>query len=375
MSKDTDEIKNSTIDFISYLKRRMNGRPDLQTRLNSLLSGILITDTRANYANYANDAKDVAYRKDTTIRSHNPNGVIRFLRLFSIDDGLKWFTHKWDNNPEAHSLEQLFLYLESNLAKLRNYCFGIDNQGIPAKLYYHVLNFIRPDKQGRYILYDQHKESIDTTWADLRKWCAENTGQWPARFITPSGQSFETTIENFKRTIEFRTDCSVTERFGSQLRDLIQKSTFGSVKLEFTRSYREISKDLSAYCYVNSLFDGIRELCEEWINKYKAKGDALVIDLDQNDSCYILTMLHKDSYFSCSRKKLDGLSGNFKGIREKLFSVCDFSIKSRLNGESIEIVALEDGMKAEGPSIISPTIIRNIEQPINGVLYTFKIYK
>ena len=322
------------------------------------------------------DAESTEKKKqsDKTLRLHNPRGIIRFLRLFSVDDTLKWFTHKWDNNAKILSLETLFANLTINNNNLSDYCFGLENQGITAKLYYHVWNFIRPDKSSNNVVYDQFGEKFDTTWADLKEWCKENPGRWPDSFITPSGKSFDTIITRFKRTIEFRTDCSTADKFGAQVRELINRTILGSVKVEFTKRYRELGRDLCLYCNVNDLFAGIKEICV-WVSSYKSKGEKLIVDMEYYETYYLLTLFHEGSYFSGSQDKLCGLSGNFKNIREKLFSVCDFTMSSTLNGESVDVIALSDEMEMVGTNIVSPCKIVPSSYSNKGVLYTLKLYK
>ena len=86
-------------------------------------------------------------------------------------------------------------------------------------------------------------------------------------------------------------------------------------------------------------------------------------------------MLHKGSYLSGDDLKLKGLSGNFKKVRELLFSVCDFSMFGKKNGQTLEIIALDNDSRMRGKNIISETKIINSEKTIGGVLYTFKLYR
>lgn len=360
-------VQRELKEFIYYLTHNKNLTKAQQLKRDELLA----RDYGRKPIN--EESKEKKKHSDETTRLHSPKGVIRFLRLFSVNDTLKWFTHKWDNNAYPISLETLFANLTFN-NNLNGYCFGEENQGITAKLYYHVWNFIRPDKSSNNTVYDQFGEKFDTTWADLTEWCKENPGIWPDSFITPSGKSFDTIITRFKRTIEFRTDCSTTDKFGSQVRELINRAIVGSVKVEFTSRYRELGRDLCLYCNVNDLFAGIKEICE-WVSSYKSKGEKLVVDMEYHNTYYLLTLFHEGSYFSGSQDKLCGLSGNFKSIREKLFSVCDFTMSSTLNGENIDVIALTDDMEMVGANIISPCKILPSSKSSIGVLYTLKLYK
>ena len=86
-------------------------------------------------------------------------------------------------------------------------------------------------------------------------------------------------------------------------------------------------------------------------------------------------MLHKGSYFSGNVEKLKGLSGNFKKIRELLFSVCDFSMSGEKNGKAIEIIALDNETQMYGKNIISETKIVECNNSVEGVLYSLKLYR
>lgn len=357
-------LTKDQLDFISFMKRETSSQPNLNERLEKYLIDLPTTEPVIN-------EKKIS---DNTTRHHNPKGVIKFLRLFSIDDTLKWFTHKWDNNSEELNLSNLFRNFSSNLNKLRTFSFGDANQGIPAKLFYNVINFVRPDKLSDYPVYDQSGKKFDATWADVKEWAEMNPGVWPAPFITLSGQSFETTVHHFKQTIEFRTDGSLKERFNSQIRELIKTYIVGAVNVEFTKGFRELGRNLNIYCNVNSLFAGIKNICD-WVASYKIKGDTLIVDLQNFDTFYQLTLFHKGSYFSGNLDKFNGLSGNFKTLRENLFSVCDLSMEGKLDGRCIKVTALDKDTEMSGANITTPTKIIESDDTIDGVLYTLKLYK
>lgn len=325
---------------------------------------LLLTDERS-------PALGKARKKDGTSRVHNPQGVVNFLRLFSIDDSLKWYTHEWDK-PEPFSIQSLIDNANNNHKKLLKFCFGDENEGVPASLFYHVWNFINPDKTNT-ILTDQLGRPFDTKWSDVIDWCKNNPGFWPGKYITSQGHSFENDINRFKRTIEFRTDVDTDQTFGFQIRTLIKHTISGAVKLEFSDSFDTLGLDAKLYCNVKALFMGITKLCN-WVAAYKNKGDCLVIDLQYENGCYILSLLHKGSSMTGPKSKIDGLSGDFRTIRETLFSVCDLEISGLFNGSNVSIVALDSSCYSIGNSIISPTTINNIQDPLIGVCYKLKLY-
>lgn len=318
--------------------------------------------------------KDKSTQKDQTIRFHNPNGVISFLRLFSVDDSLKWFTHKWDKPDEPFSITPMIENAQLNYNKLRVFCFDDNNKGIPASLFYHVWNFINLRNDKSSIIKDQFGEQIHTRWVDVVEWCKANPGMWPEAFITPQGQSFESEINRFKRTIEFRTDVETSQKFGFQIKRLIKNSINGAVKVEFSSDFDSIGRNASFYCDVKALHSGIAKLCN-WVASYKTKGDTLIVDLKNEESFYILTLLHKGSSMSGSMNKIDGLSGDFKSIREILFSTCDFAITGKFNESPIMITALDKTTQSIGGDIKTPTTIESMTGGLEGVCYILKLYR
>ena len=362
--KNQDEI-----NLINFFTRNKSLTRAQRARFASLVARDCIKSNDEVLENVEKKSKDT----DTSLRFHNPKGVIEFLRLFSTDDILKWFTHNWDNQSKELTLHNLWRQLlETKSKKLSELSFGTKNIGIPASLYYHVVNFISSNPKGT--LKDQHGERFETTWKDLKVWCEENPNVWPGSFITSEGVSFESVINRFKRTIEYRTDCEITEKFGMQIRKLISETIIGAVKVEFTPQFRELGRDINLYNYVNNFVSGIKQVCD-WISSYKSKGDTLIVDMSYHDTYYLLTMFHKGSYFSGDYDKINGLSGDFKKLRELLFSVCDFSMFGEKNGQSLEIIALDNESKMQGSEIISETKVIKRDKPIGGVLYSFKLYR
>lgn len=310
--------------------------------------------------------------KDETVRYHNPQGVVDFLRLFSIDDSLKWFTHEWDKQGEPFSIQSLIDNSKTNLEKLRSFSFGEDNKGVPATLFYHVWNFISV-YSTKASTKGQFNQTFETKWADVLNWCRDHPGLWPGSFVTPQGITFGSVINEFKRTIEFRTDVESDQKFGFQIKSIIRKSLNGAVKVVYSERFDRLGKDVKFYCFVNSIYMGITKLCN-WVASYKALGDTLFVDLDFIDGCYILNLLHKGSRMSGSMNKIDGLSGDFKSIRETLFSICDFEITTNFNYDPIIIIALDKKTCAKGGTIQTPTTIIPTDLIPEGVSYSLKFH-
>ena len=367
-------------EFIYFITRNKQlSRRQLRLR-DSLLARDLgyIKEDEENGLHLSSDKSlntDKPTQKDQTIRFHNPNGVISFLSLFSLDDSLKWFTHKWDKLDEPFLISSMIENAQFNYNKLRVFCFDDNNKGIPASLFYHVWNFISLRNDKSSIITDQFGEQIYTRWADVVEWCKANSGIWPGAFITSQGQSFESEINRFKRTIEFRTDVETNQKFGFQIKRLIRNSINGAVKVEFSTNFDSIGRDAKFYCNVKALHSGIAKLCN-WVASYKTKGDTLFVDLKNEDGFYILSLLHKGSSMSGSRNKINGLSGDFKSIREILFSTCDFAITGKFNESPIMITALDKTTQSIGGAIATPTTIEIMtEEELEGVCYILKLYQ
>lgn len=318
--------------------------------------------------------RDKSSHKDQTIRFHNPHGVISFLRLFSVDDTLKWFTHKWDKRDEPFSITPMIENSQFNYNKLSQFCFEENNKGIPASLFYHVWNFINLKNDKSSIITDQFGELIHTRWADVVEWSKTNPGLWPGVYITSQGLSFESDINQFKRTIEFRTDVETSQKFGFQIKRLIKNAINGAVKVEFSASFDSLGRDANFYCDVKALHAGIARLCN-WVASYKTKGDTLTVDMVNEGSYYVLTLLHKGSCMSGPKNKIDGLSGDFKSIREILFSTCDFAIAGKFNDSPVMITALDKTIQSIGGTIMTPTTIETLSENPEGVCYILKLYR
>ena len=366
-------------EFIYFITRNKRlSRRQLRLRDSLLVRDFGFTKEDEDHGLNLSSAKsinnDKSSQKDQTIRFHNPHGVISFLSLFSVNDSLKWFTHKWDKTDEPFSIMPMIENAQYNYNKLSEFCFSDSNKGIPASLFYHVWNFINLRNDKSSIITDQFGEQIRTRWADVVEWCKDNPGMWPGAFITPQGQSFEGEINRFKRTIEFRTDVEPSQKFGFQIKRLIKNSINGAVKVEFSTNFDSFGRDAKFYCAVKALHSGIAKLCD-WVASYKTKGDTLVVDLKREEGFYILTLLHKGSSMSGSRNKIDGLSGDFKSIREILFSPCDFAITGKFNESPVMITALDKTTQSIGGTIVTPTTIETMTEESEGVCYILKLYQ
>lgn len=365
------QAKRDLLLGIDYLFTKDSGKIQVKPDLSA---------TESNYGIDKNhllemDAIQVEKKlKDETIRTHNPEGVKAFLSLFSKDDTLKWYTHKWDKQ-EPFLIEDFINNSYFNQKKIRRFCFGENNYGVPSPLYYHIWNFInlKSNDKTNISSKDQFGNEFKTKWVDVKEWCESNPGLWPGDYITPQGVSFESEINRFKRTIEFRTDVEPGQKFGFQIKSLIRKSINGAVKLDFSERFDQLGRGLKFYCNVNAVHIGISKLCD-WVASYKAVGDTLSVDLNVLENNLILTLLHKGSVMSGPDNKIDGLSGDFKTIREILFSTCDFEMSGEFNGKNVKITALDKESQTKGGLIITPTAITSNPTKANGVCYTLKFY-
>jgi hypothetical protein len=332
----------------------------------------------------SNQNENSSTAKQSCERIHCPQKMIEFLSKFSRDDRFKWFTHKSDSPLDLCAKRDAQV---DNFKYLDRYCYG-ERASIRESLLRHVKNFINLRKD--YILRDQNSEEIKVKWFDMvemsRK--SENERLWPGELIK-DGTRFETYINRFKRTIEFRTDCDRKDKFRYQIKNLFKANLTNEIEVVYTDSFEELSNNVNVYCFVNTLFKGLSQICK-WIESYKALGNRVIVDLKQETDFYRFSILHEGSYFSCSDNKLDGLGGDLKMVRVELFSICDFEMigdfrMAGISGNNVKrVVCLDDETRLkeingckEGEGIITFTKckIEDVEGQVGGVKYMLKLYR
>lgn len=364
MSKDIVSAKDR-LDFVSFMNETVNSHPELRTRLESLFHKItIIIDGKSNSV------------KSGQILHHSPLKMIEFLRLFSIDDHFKWYTHKWDQ--DGVTLNHLIDTQAERKRILSSYAYQ-STEPINEKTYNQVWNFINFNNIGEniYPWYDNEATVVRIGWYSIIGLSKQNQNSTIENLKFSDGSLFIDYIRKFKSSIEFRTDLRMDDRFNKVIRNSIKRYINGAVQVKYTPNFRKIGYDVNIYCDVPGIVFSLK-IISDWIVKHKVNGSDVIIDLTSNQDSYELSILHRESYFT-NVKRLKSPSGDFANLRNRLFSVCDFTMRGDLKeaGEkngSITIFGLNaDSVKSD--NMLNDCRIVYSEVIIGGVMYVFKFYK
>lgn len=364
MSKNTVSSKDR-IDFISFMKGIASSRPSLTSRIDSYLENVSIV--------VGGETSEIRSRKTL---HHSPKRMIEFLRLFSIDDHYKWYTHRWDQS--GVSLEHLIKTQSDRRRQLSDFLYNTDNP-INNKTYNQVWNFINFNNTGDniYPWYDNEGIVNRTGWHSIIDPHRENLDTPIENLKLEDGSLFGDYIRKFKSSIEFRTDLRMDDRFHKVIRNSIKRYVNGAVQVEYTSNFRKIGYDVNIYCDVIGVISALKILCD-WIVKHKVNGSNVVVDISADNDGYNLTIMHSGSYLN-NKEKLQEPSGDFAKLRDRLFSVCDFTISGDYkelgdNKGSIIVYGL-DSETFMLENLLNDCRIEHKDKLVGGVMYNMKFYK
>ena len=112
--------------------------------------------------------------------------------------------------------------------------------------------------------------------------------------------------------------------------------------------------------------------------KHKARSSQVKVNLISENEYYILEIIHVGSYFS-NIEKLKNPSGDLEKLRNRLFSVCDFSLegdymKDGKNEGSLIVIALDENTQLTDESL-TPCKVNTSDVKEGCIKYKLKIYK
>lgn len=312
-------------------------------------------------------------RNEILTQNHSPKKMIEFLSLFSRDDRFKWFTHTWDMR-EPFDINEFIKELKKNKTILKDMAYG-EGSVINQKTYNHVWNFINFDN-FKYKWKNTDFDNIPYGWHSIVELSTQNPDVPVESLVLHNGHQFKDYVRMFKSTIEFRTDLKDDDRFSELIWKNIKAALPKDFKIRFSEEYDEIGYDLNIYCDVIAIITALRQICN-WIIQFKSRSSEVFIDLNRGKNYYILSIIHKNSYFS-NVNKLEHPSGDLNTLRESLFSVCDLTMRGDLKkaGEikgSVKVNVLDSETVKKGNSM-SKCKVEYSEEKIEGVRYEFKIY-
>lgn len=371
MSK-TYKVTEDQLNFIFFLKERVASHSGLKDRLDSCLSAIADEGNK----------KSIELVSGIT-HYHSPQTMIEFLALFSRDDRFKWYTHKWDISV-PFDINEMIDRQAVDKSVLRNMAYPrISGPVVNERTYHQVWNFINfsnPFSNPNLTSYTWKNtkfENIRCGWNSIIALSNKNPEISTENLLLSDGHQFKDYIRMFKSVIEFRTDLNDDDRFSELVWKCITSGLPKDYDVIFEPKFDEIGYDLNVYCDVIGLLSALNTICN-WIVKHKARSSEVKVDLISENEYYILEIFHVGSYFN-KIEKLNNPSGDFDGLRKRLFSVCDFSLegdymKDGMKKGSLRVMALDKNTTKEG-NLLSPCDINTSDNEIGGVKYKLKIYK
>lgn len=279
---------------------------------------------------------------------HNPASLALFMGKFSRKgDPLKFTTHKWDDNEFGGDFNLFIERIRKSLLKEEN---GVNLETLKIynnHLYFIIYNFLLNTGASNQQDYYWGKYKIKIGYQNpnsLREWMQNNPNTSPFSFplkelpekyqikdrikgkrLTYWGE----VVEVFKNAIEFR---------GSSFRDTVE-GIFMSSDYSVNNKKIETLDSVRFYTDTQRVEESL-DIIEENIRQRCDASNKVDIWCDFYEGTYTLHILHVGSFSdtSINDKKItlkEG-TGRFSDIKEKLQSLCDFSIVSRFKNENGE---------------------------------------
>lgn len=361
-------LTEKQLDFISFMKARVASHAELKERLDNCLAGI------------SNGEKRKSAKPDSSItRYHSPQTMIKFLSLFSRDDRFKWYTHKWDMSV-PFDINDMIARQEIDWRVLKEMIYPKEpGPAVNEKTFNQVRNFINFSNTGikNFSWRNTRFEDIHFGWHSIVSLSKDNPEIPVENLILSDGHQFKDYIRMFKAVIEFRTDLGDDDRFSELVWGSIRNWLPKDFDIEFEPKFDEIGYDLNIYCDVIGVLSALNTICT-WMVKHKARSSQVKVNLISEKEYYILEIIHVGSYFS-NIEKLKNPSGDLEELRNRLFSVCDFSLegdymKDGKNDGSLIVIALDDNTRIENGSL-TPCKVNTSDVMEDCIKYKLKIYK
>ena len=312
---------------------------------------------------------------NTRIRNqiHSPKGANKFLQNFTLDDRLKFFTHRQES---GFNYEELMSDGKKKLGRIE--------EPLNVLTFNKIKNFCAPGEEGnkKRFWLSYSNERIEHSWSSVEQWCSENPGVYPSNAVLPptvkEGQgssfvSFDDIIFRFKKTIQIRrTEPSLNLK---QLLKQAYKSA--GVRLsEFDVSFsNENFTNVGLFIDVHLLFQGLTQFFK-WIMENKARSNKIRLSLEENrvEECWYLSICHQNSELNCypDDLKIRKGGGDLGKVKNWLMHVADWEINCKMrDGKPYRIIMLEQGRTTrEDPPRISP-----LAEQCEGFTHILKLYK
>ena len=312
--------------------------------------------TRLNKPKNEINQKDVEKNKLTDYEesyrsikiTHQPQQLVELLKNFGRDGAgvVKYVSHLWDGDSFKNYQDFIKKLQEKNIQE--NVFKKI--QKLNSDLWWKKIHPFVFQKEVKHIPFEWGRYKIKIGWqypSNLKEWCKINfdnreDGKQPFAMRIPKElQPIE--LINFKSITTFQ---EVAELFTNEIRfsegdlfRMMRKLIIKKLKnLNVDNLQLDSLKRFSAYTnteFVQEAIEIIFKMIQE--NANKSCNDLVIkSSLISEENKFVLEILHSNSICSLppEHDKLSGNSGKLSLLREKLFGLCDFSIKGRFTDKN-----------------------------------------
>lgn len=327
--------------------------------------------------------------KKTSV-NHSPKKVVEFLKLFSTNEtALKYTNHLWDERDGSYKWKDFDSFFNDYKKDI------VDFEKKNGALYE-----LRPELHYliRDFLFERKEERKDKTWGEnkikvgfchpkdvIKNWMNDNPGKEPAAMPVTEfekyGEEYETEFIGNEQLAYFS---EITELFKHVIafrdNDLLHtiKRVFRGTDYSIKKSDEELEKELigkTFYTLTQQVKDALR-IIEKNIS---ARPEFNKIDIsakkEKNYLSLIITHIGSYSNKSVDDDKLNLRSGlgQMIDIKNKLRSLCDFSVISKFRGENDEISTWQiDYLYTD--NFEAPPRFTNLSDDCEGFSYILKFY-
>lgn len=267
--------------------------------------------------------------------NHHPQNLVKLLKNFTIDTPIKCTTHAWEGSCESCKEMDFNDFIK----KVKTQWNAIDGnvKELSPSLHEKIEAFIF----GRVSKIWCKDTGLDLGWSNLdglKEHCSN--GGKPFEFILKEPISledetittFKELVNRFKRKIEVRNDGNMLKSIFVNFRKKLKKDAIKlklSPSLEGVDFYTDVEKFESA---LELIFDGI----------VAKKSDSEVVEIElkkPNPESVEIYIIHKDSFANRTKEEMfqEVNDGDFKGIKENLTNLCDWSVEDMFEDKSYRV--------------------------------------
>ena len=350
-------------DIMSKCKSQLNTQLESKKSLQGYINKVDL------YERDFHGEADYSWKKE----KHEPRDLVELLKNFGRDkEGIvKYISHLWDGDGFKKYTDFTKKLQERNIQEevfkqIQNLNFNLWMKKIHP--------FVFQKEKVKDISFEWGRYNIKIGWqypSNLKEWCKINfdnkkEGKQPFAMRIPKELKPDQLI-NFKSITTFQ---DVAELFINEIRfsegyfyDMIQDLIIDKLEeMNVDDSQLESIKEFTAYTNTEFVLNAIEIILEMIQKNAKESCREIVIksSLIANENKFVIEILHLNAVcsFPHSHAKLSGNEGKLSVVREKLFGLCDFSIKGRFTDNNKHVFS-EINYLSQGDFRRQDTITKN----------------